>query len=160
MQQMNDKTGHRPPQSEIRELTAGATVLAFKAMLALREGRPVMASSAQFVEWVDSHARPGGYRLIASLVPDREEAVAVSGFRILHTLAWGKLLYIDDLVTLPEFRGGGHGHLLLEWLSAEAARLGCEQLHLDSGHHRHGAHRFYLNHGLSISCHHFSRILG
>lgn len=143
----------------LRELATEETALAYAAMLELRQGRPVMATSAQFVEWVNRHARPEGYRLIASFLPGRQEAVAVGGFRFLHTLAWGKLLYIDDLVTLPEFRSGGHGHLLLEWLFAEAARLGCEQLHLDSGHHRHGAHRFYLQHGLEISAHHFSRII-
>ena len=128
-------------------------------MFALRGNRPVLATPETFVAWVDGKARPEGYRLAASFIPAREDAVAVAGFRFLHTLAWGKLLYIDDLVTLPEFRSGGHGDLLMEWLFAEATRLGCEQLHLDSGHHRHGAHRFYLNHGMRIDCHHFSRML-
>jgi GNAT superfamily N-acetyltransferase len=153
-------TGDRPLESDVRELAPEATMLAFEAMTELRRERPVMHSRETFSAWVNEHQRPEGYRLIASFVPNREEAVAVGGFRFLNTLAWGKLLYIDDLVTLSEFRSGGHGHLLLEWLFTEAKRLGCEQLHLDSGHHRHDAHRFYLNHGLSIICHHFSRILG
>lgn len=120
----------------------------------------MMGSAEKFTNWVNDRARPEGFRLIASFVSGREDAVAVGGFRFLHTTAWGKLLYVDDLVTLPEFRSGGHGHLLLEWLFAEAKRQDCEQLHLDSGHHRHGAHRFYLNHGLHIGAHHFSRVLG
>lgn len=145
---------------KLRELAAEETSLAYEALLALREGRPVMETSASFVAWVNERARPEGLRIIASFVSGRENAVAVGCFRVLHTTAWGKLIYIDDLVTLPEFRSGGHGHLLLEWIAAEATRLGCEQLHLDSGHHRHGAHRFYLNHGMSITAHHFSRLLG
>jgi GNAT superfamily N-acetyltransferase len=119
----------------------------------------MMGTVESFTQWVDDRARPEGFRLIASFVLGREDAVAVGGFRFLHTMAWGKILYVDDLVTLPEFRSGGHGHLLLEWLLEEAKRLDCEQLHLDSGHHRHGAHRFYLNHGLQIDAHHFSRKL-
>lgn len=144
----------------VREIIAGETALAYRAMLALRENRAVMAATETFVEWVDGKSRIEGFRLVASFVPGREDAAAVAGFRFLHTLAWGKVLYVDDLVTLPEFRSGGHGHMLLEWLLAEAKRLDCEQLHLDSGHHRHGAHRFYLNHGLHIDAHHFSRKLG
>jgi len=153
-------TDKRSLEAKVREVHAGETSLAYRAMFALRENRPVMATPEKFATWVDGKSRPEGYRLAASFVPDREDAVAVAGFRFLHTLAWGKLLYVDDLVTLPEFRSGGHGDLLMDWLVAEATRLGCEQLHLDSGHHRHGAHRFYLNHGMRIDCHHFSRVLG
>ncbi len=153
-------TGQKALEAVVREIPAEKTPLAYRAMFALRENRPTMATPESFAAWVNGNARPEGYRLAGSFIPGREDAVAVAGFRFLHTLAWGKLLYVDDLVTLPEFRSGGHGDLLMEWLVAEATRLGCEQLHLDSGHHRHGAHRFYLNHGLRIDCHHFSRVLG
>ena len=84
-------------------------------------------------------------RAFATIAPAEAEALRDMG--------------VSRLVTLPEFRSGGHGHLLLEWLFAEAKRLDCEQLHLDSGHHRHGAHRFYLNHGMHIDAHHFKRVL-
>jgi hypothetical protein len=48
---------------------------------------------------------------------------------------------------------------LLDWLLEEAARLGCDQLHLDSGVglDRAGAHRLYLNAGMVIASHHFAR---
>ena len=41
----------------------------------------------------------------------------------------------------------------------EAARLDCDQLHLDSGVEadRADAHRFYFRHGLRISSYHFAR---
>ena len=46
---------------------------------------------------------------------------------------------------------------LLDWLIEEARRLGCGQLHLDSGvgPDREDAHRLYLNKRLRISAHHF-----
>src|SRR3954454_8288456 len=97
---------------QVREIVANETALAYAALLALREGRPMMGSVESFTSWVNERARPAGFRLIASFLPERESAVAVGGFRFLHTTAWGKLLYVDDLVTLPEFRSGGHGHLL------------------------------------------------
>jgi GNAT superfamily N-acetyltransferase len=83
----------------------------------------------------------------------------VAGFRFLHTLAWGHVLYVDDLVTRSDARGRGHGRRLMEWLEAEARAHGCDQLHLDSGHQRHDAHRLYLNSGMHISSHHFSKSL-
>jgi len=83
--------------------------------------------------------------------------VAVAGFRRLHTLAWGDLIYIDDLVTLESHRGQGHAHRLLEWIRAEARGLGCAQIHLDSAPHRHAAHRLYLTERFHISSFHFSR---
>ena len=68
---------------------------------------------------------------------------------------------MDDLSTLPEGRRRGYGRQLLEWLTDEARRLGCEQLHLDSGvgPERTDAHRLYFNTGLEITSHHFARRL-
>ncbi|MGH7706561.1 MAG: GNAT family N-acetyltransferase [Vulcanimicrobiaceae bacterium] len=144
---------------EIRELAAGDTALAFEPMAELRAGHPVVESLETFVRWVNERQRPEGYRLVATFVPPLPAAIGVAGFRRLHTLAWGDVLYIDDLGTLETFRGHGHANALLRWIAAEGERLGCEQLHLDSGHHRHAAHRVYLAHRFRISSHHFSRVL-
>jgi hypothetical protein len=45
---------------------------------------------------------------------------------------------------------------------AEAGRLGCTQVHLDSavGLERRDAHRLYLNAGFVIAAHHFVRGVG
>jgi GNAT superfamily N-acetyltransferase len=137
-----------------RELTPEETHLAFEAMRALR---PHLASVDEFVARVNGAQRGEGYRLVASFAEGETDAVAVGGFRRLHTLAWGDVIYIDDLVTLESHRGQGHAHRLLEWILVEARRLGCEQLHLDSAPHRHAAHRLYLNERLHISSFHFSR---
>jgi GNAT superfamily N-acetyltransferase len=107
---------------------------------------------------VDDEQRPEGYRL-AGAFEDGPEAVAVAGFRLAHNLAWGRHVYVDDLSTLPAARRRGHARALLDWLAGEARRLGCAELHLDSGvgPQRADAHRLYLNAGLTITSHHFSR---
>ena len=85
------------------------------------------------------------------------DADAVAGFRQAEFLAWGKVLYIDDLITQPAARGKGYGGQLLDWLVARAVASGCDEVHLDSGYQRHDAHRLYLNHSFILACHHFSR---
>jgi len=142
----------------IRELSPDETRLAYAA---IRELRPDMYTLGEFVERVNALQRPEGYRLVASFEEGAEsEAAAVAGFRALHTLAWGRFLYVDDLVTLPARRGRGHADALLRWLAAEAERLGCGQLHLDSGVQRLAAHRFYHAHRMSITAYHFQRAPG
>lgn len=143
---------------EVRELALGETERGYQAMLALR---PRLGTRAEFVEYVDRVLRPEGYRLLASFAPEEREASAVAGFRAGHALAWGHHLYVDDLSTLPATRRQGHADALLSWLLEEARRLGAVQLHLDSGvgAERLDAHRFYHAHGLSITAHHFTRLV-
>jgi GNAT superfamily N-acetyltransferase len=140
----------------LRELPPGDTRLAHGPLCALR---PAYASEDEFVERVDDVQRAEGFRIVAAFVDGREEAVAAAGFRTGHNLAWGRYLYVDDLSTVPDARGQGHAGALLDWLVEEGRRLGCDQLHLDSGTapERFDAHRLYLNHGLAIYAHHFSR---
>ncbi len=95
-----------------------------------------------------------GYTLVGVYVGDA--CVSAAGYRLLNNLAWGKFLYVDDLVTVERARGQGHADRLMQWLVKEARSLGCEALHLDSGHSRFDAHRFYLKHGLQITSHHFA----
>ena len=81
--------------------------------------------------------------------------VAVAGFRVGENLAWGRFLYVDDLVILPEHRSKGYGAKLLAWLKGKAAMEGCEQMHLDSGIQRKEAHRFYEREGMTMASLHF-----
>jgi GNAT superfamily N-acetyltransferase len=145
-----------PDPVEIRELPVGETHRAHKAMAALR---PAYENERGFAEHVDGVLRPGGYRLIGALLPGREQAVAVAGFRVGDSLAWGHHLYVDDLSTEHDARRQGHAGALLDWLVQEARRLGCGQLHLDSGTgaERFAAHRLYHDRGLAIHAHHFAR---
>ena len=140
----------------IQELHAGATHLAYKAMLELR---PNIGPETVFAEHVDTVLRPEGYRLVGYFVEDDVYAAAVAGFRVIHMLALGRELYCDDLGTRSEHRRKGHGGILLDWMVAEAKRLSCDQFHLDSGvgPDRADAHRIYFNKRMRISAFHFSR---
>jgi len=143
---------------ELREILPPDTGQAYLAMRALRTH---LEDEAEFVRRVDDVQRGEGYRLAA--VFDKEpHALAVAGFREVNYLAWGHALYVDDLSTLPEHRRRGYGRALLVWLSGEAARLGCEQVHLDSGvgPDRADAHRLYMASGFTITAHHFAHRLG
>ena len=139
----------------VRELLLPDTGLAFEAMRALR---PRYDDRDAWVQRIDELQRPDGYRLVAAF-DDREEAVAVAGFREGHNLPWGHFLYVDDLSTLPAARGRGHAEALMHWIFDEAVRLGCEEGHLDSGTftERWAAHRLYHRVGMNISSHHFQR---
>jgi GNAT superfamily N-acetyltransferase len=143
----------------VRELLVPQTGLAFEAMRALR---PHWDDREAWVARVDELQRPDGYRLVAAFDDDDAtggEAVAVAGFRLGHNLAWGRFIYVDDLSTLPAARGRGHGEALLRWIFDEAQRLGCDEVHLDSGTvpERWAAHRLYHRVGMNISSHHFVR---
>jgi GNAT superfamily N-acetyltransferase len=143
---------------EIREIHEGETHRAARALLELR---PHRAPAETLVALADGQ-RPAGYRLLGSFEPGEEEAAAVAGFRLQENLAWGRHLYVDDLVTRADRRGRGHGGALMRRLAVEACRAGCEQLHLDSGvgAEREDAHRLYFNAGLRISSYHFQRAVG
>ena len=84
------------------------------------------------------------------------EVLCVAGFVVGTKLAWGKHIYVDDLVTAARHRSTGAGRTMIEWLKAHARELGCRDLHLDSGVHRFAAHRFYLRERFDIDSHHFS----
>jgi hypothetical protein len=87
------------------------------------------------------------------------EIAAAAGYRVAHFLAWGRVLYIDDLITLPGKTRGGLGGALMDWLLEEGTRLDCDEVHLDTGFHRHDAHRLYLNKRLAMACHHLAKAL-
>lgn len=95
-----------------------------------------------------------GYQLI--YIKSENTVQSVAGFRLGEYLAWGKILYIDDLATLSAARGKGHARHLLDWLKSYAKAHQCNEIHLDSGYQRHAAHRLYLNYGFALSSHHLA----
>ena len=98
--------------------------------------------------------REEGYRTV--FIESENIVVAAAGFRLMNTMAWGRILYLDDLTTLPSQQGRGWGSALLRWLQVEAQALQCEAVHLDTGYHRHAAHKVYLRHGFELNCHHLA----
>lgn len=126
----------------------------------IRRCYPVMAElrphlvEKEFVERVRRQQKESGYQL--AFVEEFGAVRAVAGIRIAEFLAWGRILYVDDLVTASAERSRGHAQALFDWLIARAKASGCAQLHLDSGVQRFDAHRFYLRQRMSITSHHFS----
>lgn len=94
------------------------------------------------------------YQLV--YLKDNVQVCALAGFRISENLAWGKFLYIDDLVTSTDQRSKGYGKSLLDWLIQRAKTEQCQQLELDSGVQRKDAHRFYLREKMLNTSLHFS----
>lgn len=120
----------------------------------LLELRPHHADADAFVVQALRQQAEAGYRVFFS---EQDGCVAaVAGFRMGENLAWGRFLYVDDLITANAARKQGHARALLEALILEARAKGCKQLHLDSGVQRFDAHRLYLNAGMRISSHHFA----
>jgi GNAT superfamily N-acetyltransferase len=99
----------------------------------------------------------GQFRIAA--LYDDNECRAVAGYRIYTNLVSGKHLYIDDLISLPEWRSKGYGKALNDYLIAKAKEAGCKTIELDSGVHRADAHRFYFRERYAISSFHFKQPL-
>ena len=117
------------------------------------ELRPHLRSETEFVErWRKQSAE--GYQIV--YVTEGGAVAAAAGYRFFNTMAWGHILYIDDLVALPILRGKGLGTLLLQYVQAEARRAGCDSIQLDTGYQRHSAHLAYLRNGFRIDCHHMA----
>lgn len=121
----------------------------------MRELRPHIPEET-FVSRIRTSEK-SGYRLVCMV--DGDAPVAVAGIRIGENLAWGRFLYVDDLVTAANHRSKGYGSRLLAWVREYAMAEGCVQLHLDSGMQRADAHRFYGREGLSKAGIHFSETL-
>lgn len=142
-------------ENAIRELAGSDDPAMVAAWPVMAQLRPNLADAGEFARRVRQQMAEEGYRLVAAEDADGRPR-ALAGFRI-QTMLWrGRSLYVDDLVTDAAVRSGGYGQALFEWLVAEGRRLGCAQLHLDSGVQRFDAHRFYLRHRMAIVGHHFS----
>ncbi|MBK6910924.1 MAG: GNAT family N-acetyltransferase [bacterium] len=120
----------------------------------MRELRPHLTAD-QFVEQVLRQMREHGYILI--YIEESGQPLAAAGYRRTELLHWGKVLYIDDLVTAAAARGRGCADHLFKFIVNQAREEGLAAVHLDSGTHagRYDAHRFYHKHGMSITSYHF-----
>ena len=95
---------------------------------------------AEFVARVRAQETQG-YRL--AFVREAGRVIAVAGFRLRDSLAWGPVLHLDDLVTDETWRSRGVGHRLLEWVMTQAREAGCDEVHVDAGVQHLDAHRFF-----------------
>ena len=143
------------PNFEIKEALTEADIR--RVYPVMRELRPHIKSEGEFLERVRRQQKQSGWQLI--YVEDAGAPVAAASFRISEWLAWGKALYVDDLICLESHRGKGFAEALMAWMEDFARKEGCGEFHLDSGTHRLGAHRFYHRLKLGIASFHFQKKL-
>jgi len=94
-----------------------------------------------------------------AVAAEGEQVRAVAVYRWHENTAEGRKFYVDDLVTDKGLRGRGVGRMLLEHLEAQARRLACQAMVLDSGTQRTAAHRFYFREGFVITSFNFKKQL-
>lgn len=120
--------------------------------------RPQYTDPLAFLQQVKEMMAREGYTILYGALEEggKEIVVAFAGFRSLLKLHRGPIIYIDDLSTHPAHRGKGYAGLLLDQVHRLAKEEGKVAVELDSGHHRHDAHRLYLNKRYTLASHHFS----
>ncbi len=120
---------------------------------AFTELRSHLTNKEKFITQVQEQQKEG-YEITA--IEENGEIVACIGFRFLTTLAWGRIIYIDDLITKEKTRGKGYGKTLLDHVIQIGQDRFCDAVHLDTGYARHAAHKIYLKQGFEFNCHHIA----
>lgn len=72
----------------------------------MRQLRPHLEDKQRFVEQVQRQIQE---RYLLAYLQDGGEVRFLAGFRFLEFLAWGKVLYIDDLISDSAARRNGYG---------------------------------------------------
>jgi GNAT superfamily N-acetyltransferase len=140
--------------SRIKELSTDQELTdSFHVMRALR---PHLMQEA-YIEKVRRKQKQG-YHLVA-LIDEANDIAALASYRFAEFMAWGNVLYLDDLITDPNKLKRGYASALIDWLEEEGKRNQYNELHLDTGHQRLDAHRLYHKKGWQISSHHMSKVL-
>ncbi|MCV2885281.1 GNAT family N-acetyltransferase [Aestuariibacter sp. AA17] len=138
---------------KVEEITS--TELIASAFQIMQQLRPDLEKTHYVSAVVRQRER--GYKLMGAY--HGKTLVALMGFWVGEKLAWGKHVYIDDLIVDETYRSKNAGKVLLEWVTDYAKQHQCQQVHLDSGVQRFGAHKFYLREDFIIASHHFAKKL-
>ena len=98
-----------------------------------------------FASRLERMIESGGYRCIAAY---RDGAiVGVSGFWVGTALWCGTYVEPDNVVVDTNQRSGGIGGKMMRWIEAEAERLGCEIMKLETYAARTRTREFYRREG-------------
>lgn len=81
------------------------------------------------------------YKLFA--LYDQGDIVAVTGFKPMITLYYGRFVWVCDLVTDTRKRSKGYGEKLLSFVHEWTVEHNYNSVALSSGLQRYDAHRFY-----------------
>lgn len=125
---------------------------------AILEFRPNLDPET-YVEEVLLMMKEENFELAYIPTDDHKKAAAFVGFRTMNMLRTGRIIYIDDLFTLADYRGKGYAGKLLNYVEQQALNMNINAVHLDSGFTLHPAHRLYLNTGYILACHHFAKTI-
>ena len=124
----------------IKELQTPKEILeAFPVMKQLR----THLDENTYLELVLEAKEKDSYKMFALL--DHEEVVAVTGFKTMITLYYGRFIWVCDLVTDVNKRSKSYGEKLLAFVHEWAKENHYEKVALSSGLQRTDAHRFYEN---------------
>ena len=110
---------------------------AFQVMQELRQH----LDEKTYLDLVEEAHRKYMYRLYA--LYDGDELVAVTGFKPMITLYYGRFVWVCDLVTSEQHRSKGYGGKLLSFVENWAVENGYQSVALSSGVQKKEAHRFY-----------------
>ncbi|WP_394174808.1 GNAT family N-acetyltransferase [Guptibacillus hwajinpoensis] len=124
----------------IKELHSKAEIIeAFPVMKQLR----AHLDEDTYLDMVLEAKEIDRYKMFALI--NGEEIVAVTGFKPMTTLYYGRFVWICDLVTNDNERSKGYGEKLLTYVHNWAKENKYESVALSSGLQRKDAHRFYEN---------------
>ena len=122
----------------IKELLSRDEIIeAFPVMKQLR----THLDESTYLELVIDAQENDRYKMFALL--DGNEIVAVTGFKPMITLYYGRFVWVCDLVTDSNARSKGYGEKLLTYVHEWAKENNYERVALSSGLQRIDAHRFY-----------------
>lgn len=122
----------------IKEIQSQNEVLeAFPVMKQLR----THLDERTYLELVKDAQEKDRYKMFALL--DGNKIVAITGFKPMITLYYGRSVWICDLVTDINKRSNGYGEKLLTYVHQWAKENKYESVALSSGLPRTDAHRFY-----------------
>lgn len=113
----------------------------------IRNAFPVMQQlrthldEEQYIDLVKEAKKIDNYVMYALF--EEGEIVAVTGFKPMITLYYGRSVWVCDLVTNQNMRSKGHGKKLLNFIHDWAAENKYESVALSSGLTRKEAHNFY-----------------
>ena len=131
-------------------------VKACHEVMVLLGKRRASLSQEQYFQEIQKQQKEG---YVMAYLEDAQGKQAVAGYRYANLIAYGKMLYLDDLVVREEVRSKGYGGMLIDWLEEQAIKNDCDVFNLTSGTERDKAHKFYFQKGFHIDDFHFCKKL-
>lgn len=111
-----------------------------QAFMVMKELRPHL-NEERYLALVNEARVKDMYRVYA--LYEGEEIVAVTGFKPMITLYYGRSVWVCDLVTSAKHRSKSYGEKLLSFIEEWAKENSYTSVALSSGLQREEAHRFY-----------------